>query len=267
MAERKTVTRKLARVAKILIVVGAFTGSVLAQPQGEARFEVASIRQQQGNVFRSGPLTVADPLIRLTGYTIFGVVMDAYHVRDFQLKISPDIPKDDVLNKMYNIVARAPGGGTPRVEDVRIMLQNLLADRFQLKVHREEQEMQVYLLQVAKSGLKLQVSSGSGPCSVRTGLAADGRNDEEVFSNCPMERLADRLKDKIGNRPILDKTGLTGMYNMRLVAAPEARTRRGADPADIDPRTAVREMGLTLTPAKEFVEIIAVDHLERLTEN
>ncbi len=244
----------------------ALLSPLIAKPDPPgATFEVASVRQHQGTVFRSGPLTVSDPLIRLEGYTVYGLIMDAWNLWDFQLKISRDIPADDIYNKMYDILARAPGAGTPKIEDVRIMLQNLLLDRFKLKVHHETQEMQVYLLQVGKNGLKLK--PGSGPCSVHTGLASDGRNDDETFSNCPIERLADRLRGKIDGRPILDKTGLTGNYDMRLIAAPEARTRSGSDPLDIDPRTAVRDMGLTLVPQKASVDMIAVDHLERPTEN
>jgi uncharacterized protein (TIGR03435 family) len=121
-------------------------------------------------------------------------------------------------------------------------------------------------MQVGKNGLKLQASSSSEPCRLQTGVARDGRNDEEIFSGCPLERLAERLRGKL-DRPVLDRTELRGQYDMHLVAAPESRTLKGPDPADIDPRTAVRDMGLTLTPAKASVDVIVVDRLERLTEN
>lgn len=258
--------RGIARLTKTGVLAAALASLLVAQPEpANKRFEVASVREHQGNVFRSGPLRVADPLIRLEGYTIYGLVMDAWNLRDFQLKISPDIPRDDVYNKMYDIVARAAGSGVPSVDDVRTMLQNLLADRFKIAVHHEAHEMPVYVMQVGKSGLKLQAGSASGPCQVHTGLAADGRNDEEIFTDCPLERLADRLRGKFDGRPILDKTGLTGVYNMRLVAL--ARSRQGPDPTDIDPSTAIRDMGLTLTPAKASVDVLSVDRLEKLTEN
>jgi uncharacterized protein (TIGR03435 family) len=193
--------------------------------------------------------------------------MDAWHLRDFQLNVATEIPKDDVYNKMYDIVARAPGVEVPGIDQVRAMLRSLLADRFGLRVHRETKEMQVYVLQPGRNGPKLKESTTDGPCSVHTGLASDGRNDEEIFSRCPIERLADRLRGKIDNRPILDRTGLTGRYDMRLIAAPEGRTRSGPDPADIDPVTAVRELGLTLATQRAAIDMIDVDHLETPTEN
>ena len=252
----------------VLTLAATLQSSALAQSDAaRTTFEVASVRQRQGTVFRSGPFTVSDPLIRLEGYTIYGLVMDAYGLRDFQLKISPDIPKDDIYNTMYDIVARAPGTGAPRIEEARVMLQNLLADRFKLRVHRETSEMQVYALRVGRSDARLKASSAGGQCSVHVGLANDGRNNEEVFSGCPIERLADRLGNLIGNRPVLDQTGLSGRYDFRLVAIPEYRTRGKSDPADIDPVNAVGELGLKLATQKAAVDVIVVDHLEKPTEN
>ncbi|HEX4133006.1 MAG TPA: TIGR03435 family protein [Bryobacteraceae bacterium] len=256
---------RLAGITLILLAT-LHTPLTAQSEQAGVTFEVASVHHLQGNVYRAGPLTIDGPLVRLQGYTIFGLVMDAWHLSDYQIEVSPDIPKDDVYNKMYDIVARAPGSGAPSPYDVRIMLRNLLADRFRLTVHAGKREMQVYLMRVAKNGLKLQASSSSESCRLQTGVARDGRNDEEIFSGCPLERLAERLRGKL-DRPVLDRTGLRGQYEMHLVAAPESRTLKGPDPADIDPRTAVRDMGLTLTPAKASVDVIVVDRLERLTEN
>jgi len=230
-------------------------------------FEVASVRQHEGTDIRSGPLSVSGPLIRLRGYTIYGLLIDAWNVKTYQLKISPDIPKEDIYGNMYNIVARTPGAGTPKLEDVRVMLQNLLADRLKVKVHRETREMPIYALTIARAGVKLKATSAASQCSVHVALASDGRNNEELFSSCPVEELAGSLTNLIGTRPVLDQTGLNGRYDFRLVAAPESRTRNQSDPADIDPITAVGDLGLKLVPQQAPVEIIAVDHLEKLTEN
>jgi uncharacterized protein (TIGR03435 family) len=190
-----------------------------------------------------------------------------FALRDFQLKISLAIGKDDVYNKMYDIVARAPGTGAPEIEEVRVMLQNLLADRYKLRVHRERRVMQVYALTLGRGAAGLKASSAGGPCSVHVGLANDGRNNEEIFSGCPIERLADRLGNLIGDRPVLARTGLSGQYDFRLVAIPEFRARGQSDAADIDPVSAAGLLGLKLVPQKSPVEIITVDHLETPTEN
>jgi len=230
-------------------------------------FEVASVRQHRGLTTRTGPLSVSSPLIRLEGYTVFGLVMDAWGLRDFQLAFGSVARPDDIYDTMYDIVARAPGETVPRIDDVRAMLRTLLADRFRLREHREIKGMPVYALIAGKNGPKLKVGTADGRCSLRVGLASDGRNSEEAFSNCPIERLAERVGNLIGDRPVLDQTGLTGTYDFRLVAIPEYRTRHQSDPADISPITAVGELGLKLVSQKSRVEILVVDHLEKPDEN
>jgi uncharacterized protein (TIGR03435 family) len=264
------VRTRLGRIAMALavVVVGAIPFSAQPEPP-QAAFEVASVRPHRGSDFRSGPLyTVSSPLIRMEGYTVFGLIMDAWNLRDFQISVAAAVPKEDMYNTLYDVVARAPGERVPGVEQVRAMLRTLLTDRFNLGVHRETKEMPVYALQVAKNGAKLKASPPGGQCTLHVGLASDGRNDEETFSSCPIERLADRLRGKIGSsRPILDQTGLKGQYDMRLVAVPEYRARGQSDPADIDAIAAVGELGLKLVPQKAPVEILIVDHLEKPTGN
>ena len=225
------------------------------------------MRPSDGTVFRSGPLTVTDPLIRLNGYTIYGLILDAYHVRDFQVALAPDIPKDEVLDRTYDILARAPGAGVQKTDDVRVMLQNMLTDRFHLKVHHEMKEMQVYALMVARKSARLKEAAAGARCSIRTALASGTRNNEVDFSGCPIERLADHLGNMMGNRAVLDRTGFGGQYDFRLVAIPQYRARGGSDPGDIDPLSAVGELGLKLVPQKAPVDVIVVDHVERPSAN
>jgi uncharacterized protein (TIGR03435 family) len=231
-------------------------------------FEVASVRQHQGSFYRTGPFTVSSPLIRLEGYTIFGLVMDAHHLRDDQLAFGAVARPDDVYNTQYDIVARAPGGRVPSMDEARAMLRTLLADRFKLKVHHETKEMPVYALLVGKNGARLKASSASSECSVHAALASDGRNSEVTFSNCLVERLADDwLSNLIVDRPVLDQTGLTGKYDFRLVAIPDSRSRNSTDPADISGFMAVGELGLKLAPQKARIDILVVDHVEKPGEN
>jgi len=231
-------------------------------------FEVASVKPHQGPLtFRSGPLSVSSPLIRLEGYTVYGLVLDGWHLRDFQLKFAPGIRPEDVADTMYDVAAKAPGSQPPRIEDVRVMLQNLLTERFGLITHRETKEMPVYDLAIGKNGPRLKAGFGAGRCVVQTAFAPDGRNNNESFSNCPIEQLADRLGNMIGDRPVLDQTGLTGKYDFRLLAIPEYRTREGSDPNDISPLVAVESLGLKLVPRKGRVEILVVDHFEKPTGN
>ena len=229
-------------------------------------FEAASIRRYQGDARRPGPLSVSSTLIRLQGYTVFGLVLDAYHLRDFQLSFGNVAPENDIYDTMYDIVARAPGEKRPSLDDVRLMLQALLAERFQFKARHESKEMPVYVL-VAGREPKLEPGNSEAPCKVRTVLAADGRNNEETFTNCPVERLADRLGNMIGDHPVLDQTGLAGTYDFKLIAVPAYRSRARNDPADIPPTSAVGALGLRMVMQKARIDILVVEHLEKPTEN
>jgi len=253
------------RVCVALCLFTLVTSSIPAQS-----FEVASLRKHQGApVYRSGPLTVSGPLVRLTGYTVYGLILDAYHIRDFQIVVAPGAVsrQEDLYDTTYDVLARTPGGEVPRIDDVRVMLRNLLAERFGLVVGHESKEMPVYMLTVDKGGPHLHASSQTGPCVVKTETAADGRNNIESFIACPVERLADRLTNLIGSRPVIDSTSLTGDYDFRLTAIPEFRTRGPADAVDIPPVSAVRDLGLKLTAGKSKVEILRIEHLGKLKEN
>ncbi len=253
------------RVCVALCLFTLATSSIPGQS-----FEVASLRQHQGApAFRSGPLTVSGPLIRLTGYTVYGLILDAYHIRDFQIAVAPGAVnrQEDLYDATYDVVARAPGDNAPRIDDVRAMLRNLLAERFGLQVSSSTKEMPVYILTVAKGNPRLKASSQAGKCVLKSAVAADGRNNVETFNGCPIEELADRLRNLAGDRPVIDATGLAGTYDFRLIAVPDFKTRGGSDPADISPLSAVGELGLKLTAGKSKVEILRIEHLGKLKEN
>jgi uncharacterized protein (TIGR03435 family) len=102
---------------------------------------------------------------------VFGLIMDAFNLRDFQISVAAAVPKEDIYNTLYDAIARAPGERVPRVDQVRAMLRTLLTDRFKLGVHRETKEMPVYALQVGKNGAKLKSQPARWPVHItrRTG--------------------------------------------------------------------------------------------------
>jgi uncharacterized protein (TIGR03435 family) len=236
-------------------------------------FEAASIRLHKATAppqvpeLRNGPLAVSSSLIRLKGYTVFGLILDAWNLRGFQVSPARDIRGEDIADTTYDIVARAPGTGVPAIGDVRAMLRALLAERFGLKVHWDSRRMPVYALVASKGPPKLRMSEAGGACSVQDRLTGDGRNHEVTFANCGTNRLVDELGHLIRDRPVLDRTGLIGQYNFRLVAIPWYRTLDRFDPEDIDPIAAVGELGLKLVPGNANIDMLVVDHLAKPIEN
>jgi uncharacterized protein (TIGR03435 family) len=165
-----------------------------------------------------------------------------------------------------------------RVAAQRQMLQALLADRLKLVIHRETKEAQVYSLVIAKNGPKLQESK---PNDADPRLTSQGRGGSLSLTGqeVPIVLLVTALT-RLLNRPVFDKTGLTGTYDFTLTWTPDdsqAQTPPGVtangQPPPPDSNgptifTAIQDqLGLKLESGKRPVEIIVIDHVERPSGN
>jgi uncharacterized protein (TIGR03435 family) len=276
-------------------------------------FEVASIKpsppltSQRIRVEFSGGPGASDPTLfacRNCGFPI--LITRAYDVKYYQVS-APDW-MDSVR---FDISARVPAGATR--EQFRVMLQNLLAERFKLAIHRDQKEMQVYEMTVAKSGLKAKESvpeplkeGAADPAPMTLGRAPLDKNGYPVIpkgckgcmivendkarllaEDATMKEFADRVGAQL-DKPVHDLTGLTGKYDFDLTwgrddtaaargsGTPESNTplntsNAGSGPAEFQQMmiAAVQsEIGLKLEQKKGMVEIIVVDHAEKVpTEN
>ena len=148
------------------------------------------------------------------------------------------------------------------------MLQDVLADRFKLKVHKETREMTIYNLVIAKSGLKMKESPDGKPrrYSYRPGeIAGDGIS---------MNGLVVILPGQV-HSIVEDKTGLTGNYTIALKWNPNPLSASAgpasspnADDALPDLFSALQDqLGLKLESAKAPVDVIVIDHVEKPSEN
>jgi uncharacterized protein (TIGR03435 family) len=225
-------------------------------------FEVASIRTEQGPDYSGGDFSSSGPRVRLEGYTLRGLIMESYSFRNFQVSIPT---KDGQENILYDIVANAPEGTAPTRDEFRRMLQTLLADRFQLKAHIEKRPMPVYALVVGKAGPKL--SPPSQPSHEFHGVS--GRNQFLKTNSVTMYDLADYIKGSFAtDRPVIDRTGLTGTYKLRVEATPEYRINGDPQPGDLSIFTAVQEqLGLKLEPSTAPLEILVIDSAQKPSEN
>ena len=166
-----------------------------------------------------------------------------------------------------------------RVEALRQMVQALLSDRFQLKVHHETRELPVLALVVAKGGPKLTPAvkpipaDGVAPASTGSwsGLHNPGRGKTEG-RDIPVKLLVDALSSKpeIGGRIVVDATGLQGNYNFVLTWTPDNRSASGGDSDSGGPSlfAALQEqLGLKLEPRKAPIDCIVVDRVEQPSPN
>ncbi len=276
------------------------------QPNPKVTFEVASIKpaapqpmaRLRGSV-DGGPGTPAPGRMRFTDMPLKVLIMRAYDVQNFQ--VSGPSWMD---SQRFDIIAKVPDGATQK--DARIMLQNLLADRFKLKIHKGSKVAAIYELVVAKRGLKLKEASqaaaapaedaGSpqaGPSRGKDGLlkTPHGQLGIQATANGRMLMQGDavsmtRLTEVLGivvGRPVIDKTGLKGTYDVMLAFSTEgmgpgpkgpAPGEGGGNPADA-PRdsydsgptifTALQEQfGLKLESRRGPVDLLVVESVEKV---
>ena len=199
------------------------------------------------------------------------LIRAAYGINDYQLPGGPGW----IDSERYDIVAKAP----PNTPNNRLgpMLQKLLADRFKLAVYHETRELPVYALIVGKDGPKIhevdrEPKEGDGDSRKGRGRITAQR--------VHISELAELLSTELGIS-VIDRTSLKGFYDLKLEWMPDATQPRG--PGDgIEARVssppgekagpsvfaAVQEqLGLRLISAKGPVETLAIDHVEKPSEN
>jgi bla regulator protein BlaR1 len=258
----------IAAVGAPIIVGMADAPRIRAQAQVQASgpppaFEAASIKpvspaEGRTRIRMSGP----PGGINYENASLKRCIQSAYGVAGYQIT-GPDwldVPRFDIVAKAAESVTR---------EQKMLMLQTLLAERFKLAVHRETKIVPGFILVVAKNGPKLAKAKDPTGSDIDGG-ATPGRTR---YHGVSMKLLAGSLARDLG-LPIEDRTGLEGTFDFELEYAPEERSGRGDTPAaDSNPLpslfTALQEqLGLKLEARKVPVEIVVVDHAEKVpTEN
>jgi len=250
-------------------------GSALTQaPISGTGFEVASIKPTdpafQGTRMGGSP----SGGFYAKGATLKILIQQAYDLRDFQISGGPRW----IEIERYDITAKGEGLGVTEEELSRmpeeqrnvfkarllLKLQLLLADRFQLKVHKETKEMPLYGLAVARSGSKLQTALDDGKNAGSISISrSDTGNTDITGRKMSMSSLARFVSSQIG-RTVRDQTGLTGEYDFKLSFAQDMV--EGADGPSIF--TAIQDqLGLRLDSQKGPVEVLIVDSAQRPSEN
>ena len=240
-----------------------FCVSLLCLRGAEAlRFDVASIRAHSSddNRFRVKP--PADGRFSATGAVAKVLLMLAYDVPEPQITGGPNW----LATEKWDIEAKSDARDTYDVAQTRQMLRNLLAERFSLQVHRENVQRPAYVLTIAKGGPKFQEADGEGSSNVRI----SGRSIS--LERGELARMTQLLASALG-RPVVDRTGLNGHYNLALkwddapvssggVPGLDAPASAASDHGSIF--TAIQEqLGLRLEPQRLAVELIVVDRMEK----
>jgi bla regulator protein blaR1 len=257
----------------ILIALTAAVGLGQAQDVARLEFEVASIKLDP----RPDPMIGHPPGGRLVAHGIFTrfLIALAYDVKEFQILDGPSW----ITREQYSIDAK-PGDNpkgpilplylTKRQkedDEFKLRIQSLLADRFQLRIHKETREELVYSLVVAKNGPKFKESRFNESDAEKGRLPGLKMHPNELAgTSVDIRLLAEALSRQLG-RNVIDKTGLNGEYDFDLRWAPDVGD--GDSPPD-GPSifTALQEqLGLKLESSKAPVDAIVIDHIERPSAN
>jgi uncharacterized protein (TIGR03435 family) len=161
----------------------------------------------------------------------------------------------------FNIDAKLPVGASQ--DQIPVMMQTMLADRFKLKCHRETRAFREYALVVAKGGPKFAKPSESDHHGVVT-----SQSDNQITAWArPISDLANMLIGVVG-APVIDQTGLKGNYDFDLKFAPPPGVSREGDDALPDVFAVLQEqLGLKLEAITGPAEVLVIDQAEKPTEN
>ena len=250
---------------RLLWTLALTSGLLFGQPAGTPEFEVASVKPDPFNGQGMVGIGFAGNRLNVQHQSLAAMIVFAYGVEDFHVSGGPAwvYSRDIYGSDIYGVTAKADGDAAPTEQQFGQMLQTLLAERFQLKIHREMKEQPAYELVVAKNGPKLKPAATDAKAF--TNWNAGVLSSLYSAKKTTMATLAWMLKTQV-ERPVIDKTGLTGSYDFDLTYAPG--NPPPADATDPSIFTAVQEqLGLKLESTKALFPVIVVDSAERPSGN
>jgi uncharacterized protein (TIGR03435 family) len=248
------------RLSSLLACLLTFAiGSSWAAPPA---FEVASVKGMKE--VRGGVRLQVEPgSLTMRNVTLRTCIRWAYGVGEYQVN-GPNW----INSERYEIIAKAAGPAPD--SELRLMLQALLAERFQLKLHHDSKTLSVYVLTVVKGGPRFQESTGEGEASIQQGKK--GPIFGVTGQHIPLSQVTDMLS-RILQAPVLDQTGLTGKYDMTIDPsayithdeAGQPKMAGGMEEMMNALFTGLKDqLGLKLDAKKEAMEMFIVDSAQRV---
>ena len=265
------------------LICATWVAAALSAAHGqEPSFDVASVKvNTSGGAISRMTAPAGTGRFEATNVPVRMLILNAYGIPGFQLAGGPswiDSVRVDVAARAATSVTR---------DEISRMVRGLLAERFNLAVHREQREMPVYALVVARDdgrlGPRLQAATTDCAAVTAAGGAAPQLPSGQLLcttrmsptsinaGGMTMARLAQTLTGLVG-RVVTDGTKLTGGYDLQLTFAPEQPLPPGAPPST-DPDAASifaalqEQLGLKLAASRGMVEVLVIDRVDPLKEN
>jgi uncharacterized protein (TIGR03435 family) len=203
--------------------------------------------------------------------TLGDLIGFAYNVQMKQIVNGPDWMEKD----RYDIAGVPDVEGAPSVDQLRLMIRKLLAERFALKFHNEKRDMPAFVLSVGKTGQKLTASDSKSSLP-NVGMRGMPSGLRLLLTNATVRDFTSFLQMIVLDRPVVDDTGINGRYDLTVTFAPDLSQFNGHPPrmpaegaeAAPDLYMAVeQQLGLKLAQQKAAVDVIAIDQVEKPTPN
>lgn len=262
-------------VSVCAVVLGTYGATSQAQPARADRpaFAVASVRPHKSDDKRPSSSVYTRNGVNFVDRAAGFIVAEAYHFPLGRV-VGPESLTDEklwgLLSESYDVVAKADRDVSK--EELRLMLQSLLAERFRLSLHVQARVAPVYKLTIAKNGPRLQEADGEGTFNILHS------RDAVIFQYTDMMRFSNFLTGRV-DRVVIDQTGLKGSYNFTL-KRPEDPEQESTKPTamksdQIGPDSmgsnvladSLKALGLQLVKDRAPVEYLVIDHVERATGN
>jgi uncharacterized protein (TIGR03435 family) len=262
--------RQIAIAALALAASGIVAQSPSPRPKFDT-FEVATIKPVEHETKSSRYITMqGNSRFVEKDYTLKLLIAAAYNLNSKAVSGGPGWIESD----HYDIVAVTPGEVRPTHDEQMTMLRSLLTDRFKLTFHREQKEFSIYELEVAKGGPKLKPSTAAPDDPPQTISTVYPQRVVLPARNVTMSDLTSLMQRAMLDRPVVDKTGLTGRYDFDLEWAPDETQFGGeiiaapADSQDLPLFTAIQQqLGLKLEATRGPIQALVVDTAERPSAN
>ncbi|HEX3748067.1 MAG TPA: TIGR03435 family protein [Bryobacteraceae bacterium] len=306
LSHQKKAALAVAAVTAVVvpIMIGGYTAAAQAEAAqlitlstglDDAKFDVATIKPKptgpplddiELNLLRGIARGSSHGTFHVPGASLHLLIQLGYNAKDYQIVGEPAWANSE----RYDITAKTEKNAS--FEQMRPMLRSLLAERFQLMLHKDTKELPVYELTEAKGGFKI-VHAQDGSCvnrdpngplpplgsklcgGVRYSMLAAGNSRIEGFG-VSIPKLVEVLADKIG-RTVVDKTGFSGAFNFQLDFSAEdaASIPKAAPTTTVGPDlqaptlfTALQEqLGIRLQSAKGAVDVLVIDHVQKPSPN
>lgn len=265
---------QLALLLTFVSGIVALSAQVPAPAPAAPTFEVASVRPNSSDEPPSLALPPSGAVVA-TNVPLQNLIINAHGVPAFRVVGAPDW----IERERFDIAARPPDGADPG--QVLSMMRALLADRFNLRVHRETREMPIYTLVLARHDGRLGPNmkpagtdcstigsatplppSPDSPCAGLMGVGPAGGTIVSIGQ--PLRRLTSALSMAV-SRTVIDRTGLEGPFDVRLRWSADVSVgpAQGDTPSIF---TALQEqLGLRLESTRGPVEVLVIDSVERPT--